>query len=131
MLQIVFNKLTKDQKINLLINHILKILKKKNKSFDSCFILHLPVNGMISDVEFIRLLKKFLAKIQANQLYISVFEIEEKTQRLQVKILISAVYLGREIEVLRKLWSKFLLKENRLLLLNDVEGCFQFTSIIT
>jgi Ca2+-binding EF-hand superfamily protein len=131
MLQMIFNKITREQKIKLLIYHMLKILKKKNKSFHSCFSLKLPSNGMVSEKEFIRLLKKFLTKIQANHLYVSVFEVDDITKQLQVKILISAIYSKGQIEAFHNLWQRFLLKEHGFLKLNDVENCFEFRAVIT
>jgi hypothetical protein len=129
MLNIHRNKLSKQQQCQLLVYHTLKILRKKNKSFYSCFTLNLPVNGVIKEKDFICLLRKFLRKIQVNQLYISVFEFNEKTQQLQVKIVISAIYSKYQIATLRQLWANILIKQNLLLTLRDVENCFEYRSI--
>ena len=131
MLQIIFQPINKQQKIQLLVNHILKVLKKNNKSFHSCFILKLPSNGIISEKEFIRLLRKFLAKIQCKQLYISVFEVDAITDKLYVTILISSVYSKTQITMLCDLWNKFLLRESGLLTKSHLDSCFHYTPFST
>jgi hypothetical protein len=86
---------------------------------------------MIKETEFIRLLHKFLAKIQCKQLYISVFEVDAITNKLYVTILISAVFSKTQITMLRDLWHKFLLRESGFLTKSHLDSCFHYMPFST
>src|SRR5688572_29004443 len=84
---------------------------------------------MINEKDFICLLRKFIRKIQFNELWISAFEFNEKRQQLQVKIVILVIYYEFQVEILGQLGANVLVKQNLLYLLltfRDIKNCCEY-----
>src|SRR5687768_7261300 len=119
----------KISEIKHLVKNICRIVRIRNKKFESMFILELAVT--ISSKEFIKLFRSFIRKIQINELYLSVFEFNEKENRLQVNILVTKKFSQLEVENLENYWYMRLVKESKNSLLLKSNDYFKYENEVT